>query len=76
MPSGIYSLPDIYHWNCRNKLTWKLILYADNIALIYNEKNIEIMQAHMTEDMIKLQEWLDTQRPNLTLKKNKIYANK
>ena len=51
--------------------TCKLILYADDTAIIYSDKQKEQIEKHLNDDMAIVKTWLDENKLTLYVRKTK-----
>ena len=51
--------------------TCKVILYADDTAIIYSDKQKEQIEKHLNDDMAIVKTWLDENKLTLNVKKTK-----
>ena len=51
--------------------TCKVILYADDTAIIYSDKQKALIEKHLNNDMEIVETWLDENRLTLNVKKTK-----
>lgn len=64
----IVFINDIFELKTRGKLQ----LYADDAGITYGENSYEQLQHHMTEDLVKIKEWMDRNKLTVNFKKTEF----
>ena len=69
----LVTKPDIAPAESKTSLakTCKVILYADDTAIIYSDKQKEQIEKHLNDDMAIVKTWLDENKLTLNVKKTK-----
>ena len=52
--------------------TCKVLIYADDTAIVYSDKQKEQIEKHINNDMVIVKTWLDENKLTLNVKKMKI----